>query len=237
MSIEMAKIGLTGNPDLKFYEGLLANGTTFGDMTARLSERWHFQEIWVKKYPNCFYIHRQLDALFEIMRDNQLTYEDIEGVEVRTSPVYASCDRPDPKTAGDMQFSFRHSLGVAMLNGELTVEDFLPDSADNPQFAKARRKVDVILDPVDPSKNSPDMSEPTTVIVKAKDGKSYSTQRTSVIGSPEEPLAHAEFSELYRRYTKNGLSRASVERTMEMLWDLDNLTDVSELMDTLTFRR
>ena len=231
---DMARIGLTSNPDLKSFEGMLAKDAVFEDFTAGLSEHWHFQEMWMKKYPNCFSIHRQLDALFEILRDNRLTYEDIERVEVHTGPDEAWCDRPDPKTAGDLQFSFQHSLGVAMLNGELTLEDFLPDSAHNPELANARRKVDVNIE------NSADetvgyMSAPTTVTVKVKDGKSYSKQRMSVIGSTEEPLSHAQLSDLYRRYCKNGLSPANIENTMEMLWELENLSDVSELMEILTF--
>jgi len=230
---EMAKLGLVSNPDIRSYEGMLAKGVKFEDVTADLYKRWCFQEIWIKKYPNCFLVHRQLDALFEIMRDNKLTHEDIQSVEVQTGPGDACCDRPNPKTVGDMQFSFQHSLGVAMLKGELTLEDFLPDAANDPNIEVARGKVSVNIDPNIPYTVS--MAEPTTVVVRTKDGKDHSKQRISAIGSTEEPLSKEQFNQLYRHYTKSGLSEENIERTMTMIWDLENQNDISELMDILTF--
>ena len=233
MGAEMAALGLTSNPDLISLKGMLAEGVSFDDVTAELGDRWFFEEFWIKKYPNCFLIHRQLDAFLEIMRDEQLTSDNIQTVEVLTGPGDACCDRPSPATVGDMQFSFQHSLGMAMLKGKLSLDDFLPDAANGPDIEAARRKVSVTIDPDIPYTVS--LDEPTTVVVKTTDGKTYSREKLSALGSPEEPLSREQFSDLYRHYAGNGLSAANVEKTLDMLWDLEKLEDTSELLDILTF--
>ena len=233
MGAEMAALGLTSNPDLVSLKGMLAEGVAFDDVTAELGERWFFEEIWIKKYPNCFLIHRQLDALLEIMRDEQLTCDNIRSVEVLTGPGDACCDRPCPATVGDMQFSFQHSLGMAMLKGKLSLDDFLPDAANGPDIEAARRKVSVTVDPDIPYTVS--LDEPTTVVVKTTDGKTYSREKLSALGSPDEPLSREQFSDLYRHYAGNGLSDSNVEKTLDMLWNLEKLEDTSELLGILTF--
>ena len=230
---EMAVLGLTSNPDLTSLKGMLADGVSFDDVTADLGNRWFFEEIWIKKYPNCFLVHRQIDALLEIMRDEKLSSDEIQTVEVLTGPGDACCDRPNPTTVGDMQFSFQHSLGVAMLKEKLSLDDFLPGAANDPDIKATRRKVSVTVDPDVPYTVS--LSEPTTVVVKTTDGKTYSREKLSALGSPEEPLSREQFSDLYRHYASNGLTGENVEKTLDMLWDLEKLEDTSELLDILTF--
>jgi len=232
---EMAAVGLTSNPDLTSYKGLLAKGVSFDDVTAELFKRWYFTEIWIKKYPTCFLVHRQIDALLELMASEKLRYDDIQAVEVHTGPGDACCDRPNPKTVGDMQFSFQHSLAVAMLNGSLKLEAFFMDVVDDPRIEAARRKVTVRIDRN--IRYSVSLSEPTTVSVRTKGGKSYTKEKLSCLGSPSEPLSWEQFNQLYRHYAATRLSHPLVEQTMEMLWGLERLDNVAELMKILTFSK
>ena len=121
-----------------------------------------------------------------------------------------------------------------MLKGELALEDFLPDAAVDPRLEATRRKVCVSIDP--DVRYTVSLDEPTTVIVKTGNGKEYVQEKLSALGSPEDPLTRAQFSELYRHYTKGGLSEGDIEKTMEMIWNLENLPDISDLMNILTFR-
>ena len=231
---EMARAGMTSNPDLDGFRGLFAADVSLEEVTAELSQRWWFIDMWIKKYPNCFLVHRQLDALFDLMAEHELGYDDIEEVVVHVNPADASCDRPEPVTVGDRQFSFQHSLGVAMVEGELTLEHFAdPAIAADPRYEQARRKVTVAVRSDEQYDNR--MEYPTTVRVRATGGREFVQERQASRGSPDDPLTTEALSSLYRRFTKSRLAPKRVEGTLALLWHLENLADIHELMRILTF--
>lgn len=230
---ELARSGLTGNPDLRSFGALSAPGVALEDAVAGLYERWYFEEMWIKKYPVCFLVHRQIDALIEICEREGLAPEDVERIEVYTGPGDASCDRPNPQTVGDLQFSFQHALAVALVTGGVGLDDVKPAAAVEPRYRQARAKVKVLIDQDVPFSVS--LSEPTRVLVRSADGREFERERLTAKGSPQEPLTRGDFTSLYRRCATGSLSEAALERTIEMIWALDGLSDVGELMETVTF--
>jgi 2-methylcitrate dehydratase PrpD len=230
---ELARVGLTGNPDIDSFARLKAPGVALEDALVGLYERWYFEEMWIKKYPVCFLVHRQLDALIEICEQEGLTDDEIERIEVYTGPGDASCDRPHPRTVGDLQFSFQHALAAAALNGGVGLGDLEPAAASDPRYLRARAKVKVLIDRDLPFSVS--LSEPTTVLVRTTDGREFTRERLTARGSPQEPLTRADFVGLYRQFAAGPLGEAALERTVEMIWALDLLPEVGELMDAVTF--
>ncbi|WP_347309978.1 MmgE/PrpD family protein [Defluviimonas sp. SAOS-178_SWC] len=225
---EMARLGLTSNPDLAAYGEMLSKKVTLQDAMADLGESWLFTGMWIKKYPNSISIHRQLDALFEILAEHGLTYDDIETVEIVTGPEDAGCDKPYPETAGDKQFSFQHAIGLAMLNGELKVSDFLTHTPHDPKLDEARGKVIVTILPSDAGAGPVRyMSRPTTVIVRTRGGGEYTKERMAVIGSSEEPMTRAQFDEVFARYARDHLPADALKQMLGTIWSLDTVADVS----------
>jgi 2-methylcitrate dehydratase PrpD len=230
---ELARLGLTGNPDIRSFAALSASGVALEDALDGLGERWCFEEMWIKKYPVCFLVHRQIDALIEICEREGLIPEDVERIEVYTGPGDASCDRPNPQTVGDLQFSFQHALAVALVTGGVGLADVEPAAAVDPRYRQARAKVKVLIDQDVPFSVS--LSEPTSVLVRCTDGRVFERERLTARGSPREPLRRNDFTSLYRRCATGTLSEAEVERTIDLIWALEGLSDIGELMEAVTF--
>jgi len=230
---EMASLGLTGNPDVDVFRGLVADGCAVDDICEDLGQRWFLEEYWIKKYPACFLVHRQLDALIEIQRENDLGFDEIEAIEVYTAPGEASCDRPDPRTVGDLQFSFQHTLGAAALDGALGLEHVAIEAADDPRYVEARKKVSVSVDESLPF--SVALAVPTTVVVRARDGRVFERERSTAKGSPEEPLDPEQITELYRSFVGTAVEPQESDAILDTIRSLDELDDVAELMHALTF--
>lgn len=233
---EMAKMGLTSNPDIASYGEMLSRKVTLQDAMADLGRHWFFTEMWVKKYPNSISIHRQLDALFALMAEHGLSYGDIETVEVVAGVEDQGCDRPDPQTNGDLQFSFQHALGLAMLNGKLKVTDFLAETAQDARLAEAMKKVRVtIVRPDGPGAAEPVryMSRPTTVNILTRDGRSFGQERKAVFGSPEDPMRREDFAKVFTQYAADHISAERLESTMASVWALETVPDVSVLLRAL----
>lgn len=228
---ELAQAGFTSNPDIASFQGLGAHSVPLELVTEGLMDKWYFEELWIKKYPLCFLVHRQVDALLEILAGENIGYDDIAEVEVVSGPGGTSCDRAEVRTIGDLQFSFQHALGVAMRKGRIDLADVEIEAATDPGYRDARGKVSVVIDESLPF--SVALADPTSVAVTTKDGRTLSRQRTSAKGSPDDPLSQQELSDLYRQFARGGMEPPAVERSLELIWNLEELDDVGELIDAL----
>ncbi|OGQ13628.1 MAG: hypothetical protein A2026_20760 [Deltaproteobacteria bacterium RBG_19FT_COMBO_46_12] len=157
---------------------------------------------------------------------------DIEKIEVHASPADAWCNRPEPKSLGDLQFSFQHLLGAAVLDGDVNFDNVDIDVLSDPRYVEARSKIDVIIHP----DRSPVLVQaPAEVIIKMKNGKKISGQRMHTIGSRQEPLSKKQFRDLYSKFTKGILADEQIEKSAEAILNLEKLNDLLKLMNMLTF--
>jgi 2-methylcitrate dehydratase PrpD len=233
IAAEMAKEGMTGNPNIALYMANYGGQDAPPEtMIEDLGKHWVLKEIWVKKYPCCFHTHRQIDTLIDLIKEHGISYKDVEAVEVDITRGEDSVNRPEPKTEGDLQFSLTHVLACAILDGDVKLEHFNPGAIDDPRLKEARSKVKQILDPTMPASKWVD---PARVTVKMKDGRELSRERRHIIGSPEEPLTMQQIRELYAKFTRNVLPEDYISRTANILINLESLPNIDELMDMLVF--
>jgi 2-methylcitrate dehydratase PrpD len=235
MSAQMAEKGMTSNPDIGAYlTALLGEDKVSPDrMVADLGEKWALRNIWIKKYPCCFLMHRQIDLLLEMRQKHNISYDDVAKIEVPISPADEPCNRLELETIGDLQFSYQHILGAALYDGDVNFSHIDSDILTNPKYQETRSKIDVI--------SNPDWSDlimvaPGLLTIKMKDGTEFSGERQYPIGAPQEPLAMDQFGQLYSKFTKDILSEEQIKETAEALLNLEKLNDIEKLMNVLTFR-
>ncbi len=235
MAVDMAKEGLTSNPNLEAYlTNILGAKAAGSDISvADLGKKWLFNNIGIKKYPCCFFTHRQIDLVLELRKANKLSYKDIEKIEVHASPADEWCNRPQPKSVGDLQFSFQHLLGAAIMDGDVNFDHVDADILLDARYKEACSKVEVTIHP---ERSRVLVQDPAEVTIKTKDDRKFSGQRKHTIGSIQEPLSSNQFRELYSKFTKGILSDDQIDQTAEAILNLDKLHDVLELMNILTFR-
>lgn len=232
---ELAREGQTSNPDLKFYQPFVLKNRSIDKINDGLGKKWLFMDQWIKKYPVYFGMHRHLDALDELMKEHKFTYDQVELMEAHVSSMDLCADNPEPKTDGAIHFSFQHSMGALLLDGEINMANHNLDAAYEPKYKKARSKVKLVVHP-EYSKVEY-MVDPAEVVVKLKNGKKFSKVRNILKGHPDEPLTAKEFKNLYRRFTRGVLSEAQIDRSMELIWNLEELNNIDELMNIITFGR
>jgi 2-methylcitrate dehydratase PrpD len=235
MAAEMAKEGMSSNANIEtFLSNLLGKEKVKPEkMVIDLGKEWLFHNIGIKKYPCCFFTHRQIDLVLELKRKNNFSSKDVEKIEVHASPADEWCNRPEPKSLGDLQFSFQHLLGAAMLDGDVNFNNVNSDILVDPRYKEAQSKVEVIIHS---DRSSVLIQAPAEVVIKMKDGKKLSGQRMYTIGSRQEPLTMKQYVELYSKFTRGILSNGQIDKTAEALLNLEKLNDVTELMHILTFK-
>ncbi len=140
--------------------------------------------------------------------------------------------RPEPKTLGDLQFSFQHILAAAMLDGDVKLEHFIPERVQSTDFKNARDKVQVIVHYDWPSGT---MESPAVIDLILTDGRKFSKERQYAIGSPKEPLKEEQFRYLYHKFTQGLLNDGNISQTANHILNVEQLNDIKKLLNTLTF--
>jgi 2-methylcitrate dehydratase PrpD len=232
MAAEMAKAGLAGNPDLGAYlTNFLGKDKVSPERIVEdLGGKWVVCEIWIKKYPCCFLMHRQIDAVIEMKKQHNLSLEEVQTIEVHASPAEKVCDRPEPASEGNLQFSFQHVLSAAMLDGDVNLQHISDKAVNNPRLKDGRSKVKIIY--------HPDLTiefnkAPARVVVKLKDGREFSRERMYPIGHPSQPLTTDQVKNLYTKYTEGILKKEDISRTTDMVLNLETVKRFRELIGIL----
>ncbi len=233
MAADMAKIGLAGNPDVATYltNYLGKERVAPEKIVADLGKKWVFQEIWIKKYPCCFLLHRQIDSVLELKKQHNLSMGEVESIEVLASPGDKICDRPDPKSEGDLQFSFQHALASAMLDSDVNFKHINKDAVNEPRLREARSKVKFVLNP---KLSTEFMGAPGNVVIKMKDGRRFSKERKYPIGHPREPLTAEQLRNLCGKFVQDILTQKDISKSADMILKMEELRSVKDLMDILS---
>ena len=237
IAAEMAKSGMTGNPlMITFLSNVLGKENVRAErITDGLGSTWKFYRHWIKKYPCCFRIQRYVDALLELRTEFNFGYEDVQKITADIGPSEEFCDRPDPRTETDLQFSFQNVLGAVLLEGEINLHHVNEQAVHDPKLREARGKVCTAMHPEWPLDDvGVQSSVPAKVVVRMKNGTELSKERLNTIGSwPERPLNREEILRLYRQFSRGILPEELILQTGSAISDLENVTHLNDLMAAL----
>ena len=237
IAAELAKSGLVGNPDIVTYmSNFIGKEKVIPEkFVANLGAEWQVHDIWVKKYPCCFHMHRHIDGLLELVKEKNISYEQVENIKVHISHLEEICNRPEPKTLGDLQFSFQNALTAILLDRDVNFSHIAEDKIHDPKYKEVRSKVEIIkhLDWLPMYA----METPARIDVKLKDGRVFSRERKYAIGSPQEPLPMEQFRALFIKFTQGVLPEQKIGWAADAIAHLEklNVEDVQELNRVLVF--
>lgn len=183
----------------------------------------------IKKYPCCFRNHRALDAVFQLIKEHRISYEDVASVEVGVNKWDVGLLKfTEPTTGLEAKFSLNHSLAAAILKGKPDWQSWTDESAADPKFKEARSKVKVVYHPEWP----PDRSQSRVpVSITLRDGRTYTKEVHEPIN-----LSHEEIISRYKRCVEPVLPTHAIDHSIELILNLEKLDDVSELLDVVRGR-
>lgn len=230
-----AKEGMTSILDVlenpkgfcQFHAG--KGGYNLEEMTRDLGKYYFVTEpgVSIKKYPCCYRTHRALDATFELIKENNINYEDVDEVRVDEN-LY---DREllkysEPVVGNDGRFSMEHCLAAALVDRRVDEETFSDHKIR--ALKEARKKIKVIVHEEWPPERS---SSRTPVMIRLNNGKEYFKE----LDKPKDPTRE-QIIERYKAGAKSILSEKEIEESAEKIWELEKVKKISELMDLVRGR-
>lgn len=233
----MAKNGATSNPVLRKCLDMLTGGDKnieFDKMTEGLGQPpFYTNWTWLKKWGFCFFTHNYVDVLDDLMREHGFSVGDVVEIVLHFDPLRYVVDRPEPHDAEDSRFSTQHILAYQLIHGECGLATCTEEAVHDPQIVEARKKFRVVYHEEWPRRY---FAGEGRIDVRLKDGRTLTGAMAQPYGGPDNPLSMGQVVDIYRKYCKGILSEAHIERTKDIILNMENEPDLQELSDICTFR-
>ena len=200
LSVLMAKKGFTGAKSiLEGNEGFLNAMVGFDQLNLdQLENRmelgnYHIKDVYFKKYPVCRHIHSSLDALFFIINKNNIAYENIEEIVVKTYKIASQHNNYRPSTMEAIRQSLPVSMALVVRGVNLDMVDITNHQMD-PEITEMADKIIIKeengLESLYPEKR------PSRVILKTKN-QIYDKTFYLPQGEPENPFQRTDIFEKF----------------------------------------
>lgn len=233
----LAKDGATSNPVIEKCLDMLTGGDKnldFDKMIEGLGQPpYYTNNTWLKKWGFCFFTHNFVDVLDHMVKEHKFTGDDMEEMTLHFDPLREIVDRAEPKEAEDSRFSTQHILAYQLVHGECGLQTCTETAIKDPRIAELRKKIKVVYHDDWPKRY---FAGDGRIDVKLKDGKEVSYAMDEPLGSPKYPLSMDQVVDIYRKYCKGILSDAQIERSKDIILNMENEPDLQELYDICTFR-
>lgn len=234
----LAQKGWTGDQNileapLGFFQVFCGEGRYDGQKCVdRLGSPFDIEQpgIILKKFPSCAFTHPAIDAALIVARDSQYDPAAIERVE---GQIHALADQilihRSPRTGLGAKFSLEACIALALVDCQVSTKSFTDDrvssSAVQEMMARVKRKL------VSGAQTGPQEFGPATVVVYLKDGRKLEARVEKARGNPENPMSRQEVQDKYLDCCSGVLEQRSIEKSLTLLADLENLETIGELTD------
>jgi len=236
LAVLLAREGVTG-PNQVFddvwggFLRTLARDTAQPEaLTADLGVVWKLARCSIKPYAACRGTHSAIDAIGELLSELDIKADQIESIDVSASDfLVGMCAGLDTTTLAASQMSLPYALAVRCLLGHAGLDAYEEKLRSDVEvlgfMQRIRMHSDASLAPLD---------EPRLTLT-SKDGRSASRQVNTPLGGPLNPIGDEALLEKFRSLAARALPDVQVARLATLCLNLDQKTDLQDLLDLLRF--
>jgi len=180
------------------------------ELTRGLGSTYETMNIMIKRYACHITAHTPVEAMLGLRKANGFKADDIAGITVAGSPRMTTVNNiPKPADSLLAQFSIPFCVALSMYRNPVDPRSFDEKVAQDQQILALTQRVTMQLAP---GQKNNDLA--STVTVKLKDGREFSSHVTAFTGTPEHPLDRAGLREKFML-----LTRSHPEAAMAKLFD------------------
>jgi 2-methylcitrate dehydratase PrpD len=235
----LATDGFTGITDVleASYGGYLS---TLSDKPApqRLTEGlgtvWETLNVGYKPHASVTSIHTALDALADILRENNLGADDVAKIETGLSPMTHVHCAWEYKAQGvtAAQMNLYYGLAVIALDGMAFTDQYREDRLRDPRILDLIRRISANVDPEIEKMGAP-FRHAARMTVTTRDGRTIQKLVLHRRGSPEAPMQPDDIIYKFRHVVRSCISEKRLSKILDLVRDLDRLDNTRELIDVV----
>ena len=204
-----------------------------GKVTEGLGKEFRFNFVDSKNFPCHSLQQRPLEAALHLVNEHNISCDDVASVEVEMSPgAVHELDLLEPPDGEHTRVSLQHGVAGVLLEKRADRSIFTEEKRVDPKYKEARGKVKLIPRP-DWKIQWPEGFD--IVTIKLKNGQERSVKWEAWRGYHETPMTTDELIAKFKDATSDVLSPAQADRSIELVLNLENLKDISELAEIITY--
>jgi 2-methylcitrate dehydratase PrpD len=235
VAAEIAALGFTASPngleaDRGFFRA--AGGGYDAAMIAdKLGDPWTFRSpgVSIKPHPSGSLTHPGMAVMMDLILEN-----DVKPAQVKRVSVGTNHNMPNalihhrPKNELQAKFSMEFCMAVLLIERKAGLEEFTDEVVNRPDVQEMIAKIDF---DVHPDAEAAGFDKMTTIIeIEMNNGKRVRGQADFGKGSPANPMSDAELSDKFGQCAAwGGFDAGRIRAILDVLWKVDELTDVNEL--------
>ena len=222
----LAREGFTGAPALT-CEGDDAEAFWHG-----LGENWlTLEHTHYKPYPCCRWAHPAIDAVRALMRDHQLSHDDVVGAEIRTFHYATRLAGHAPKTLDEFTYAIAFPVAVMIKRGRIGPAELSVETLQDPEILRLSHAITLIDDPELTARSVKQRWAQVTLILR--DGRRLEDPPRTPRGDTDAPLSDTEISEKFHVFADPvlGVERATEIETLCTRFDNLDENGVERLFD------
>lgn len=237
---QLAEIGFNSSPSaLDGKEGYLFEYSThrFGDFgedfAKTLGNDWDVCSpgFAIKRYPSCSSSHRAIDGLIALIEENHIKAPDIKRIAIGLSkPAMRELVTPYPKNGEEAKFSIGFQIALYLNKIENMPENYTPEIIFRPSVQALIQKTSM-YNREEYDELTSDMGVgPAFVTIETTDGRSFSKEQVYPVGHLTNPMSDRQIYDKYMKCTEAILGAGNAENLHEMLFSLESIRDIKEIM-------
>lgn len=205
------------------------------DITDKLGEPYVFETPGnnLKPYPCCMSSHASIDALRDLIDEENLSADGVERIDLELmAPNMSNLSYHSPKTGLQGKFSAEYTLTRMLLDGALKLDTFTDEAVNDPVAQETMKKIHVRL--AEKAEWETGKARPITMTLQTKDGRTLEKRANISRGNAGWPLTEEEVHTKFRDCAGVTLELDKVEKSLSILCQLEKLSDIRELMSLIS---
>jgi 2-methylcitrate dehydratase PrpD len=200
-----------------------ATAVDFDVITAGLGRIWEVQEVAIKPYPVCHFIHSVAEAASDLAHAKSFNIEDMRRIQVLippdTMPIVTEPleKKRRPKTSYEAKFSAQYVAAAALVRGRFGLAELDRDALSDESILSISERVECVGDS--------DTAFPAYysggVTVTTADGREHKRYYRINKGAGERALSNSQIVEKYMDTTCRALPRLRAERVRDVVLTLE----------------
>ncbi len=253
-AVLLAKMGMTGPSPIfegeKGFMNLVSGSLELPILAAergnnqgarQLETTFKISDSYIKHFPVEYHAQTAVEAAL-LVREEIVKAEGEQGLagireveigsyDVAIEIIGRDREKWHPRTRETADHSFPYCVGVALLDGRVTLRSFAGRRLRDRHLLQLIQKIRVVEEPA--FKDRYPKAMPTRLIVKTAAAQPYRRQVDVPLGHPRNPMSDHEVENKFLGLVQRRLNRTRIEKLMDLVWNLERVKDIGTLMPLL----
>ncbi|MEM3112279.1 MAG: MmgE/PrpD family protein [Candidatus Anstonellales archaeon] len=234
----LARKGFTGPATiLEGHDGLaqvIMGGEYNFDRLLNFNNRFAIRETCIKSIIADYSSHGHLSATLDLVREYNISPEDIVEIKITTSKRCAEHTgdpiKKFPKNKETADHSSYYLTAIAVMDREIGPDQFKPEKYQDPRILELIEKVKIQGDPNLDKFRPAGISEITT-----REGKKYSKRVDYPRGHAKNPMTDEEIIQKFKKMAQKVMGQSQMNQLIDTVFNLDRLENINELIRLMIF--